>query len=170
MEPVKLLTSGLTLEESKAKRQEKQAARYRHRLGCVLTSRVFCSESLHSFLWSCNLLRLSFRTSSKYVPSGDSRGLLEALMATSPRKSPALRRHMTLGSTKRGKPIKLTKGNSNDEIVDGSTQETEKRTKLRKSTSRKPIKVTDASEKEVDRGADPIVTCWEFRCLLPVRR
>ena len=38
MEPVKLLASGLTLEESKAKRQEKQASRYRHRLGCVFRS------------------------------------------------------------------------------------------------------------------------------------
>jgi len=41
MEPVKLLASGLTLEESKVKRQEKQAARYRHRLGCVSTSWAF---------------------------------------------------------------------------------------------------------------------------------
>ena len=41
MEPAKLLTSGLTLEESRAKRQEKQAARYRHRLGYVSTSWIF---------------------------------------------------------------------------------------------------------------------------------
>jgi len=33
MEPTKLLSSGLTWEESKAKRQDKLAARYRHRLG-----------------------------------------------------------------------------------------------------------------------------------------
>ena len=37
MDPSKLLASGLTLEESKAKRQEKQAARYRHRLGYAST-------------------------------------------------------------------------------------------------------------------------------------
>lgn len=37
MEPTNLLASGLTLEESKAKRLEKQAARYRHRLGYVST-------------------------------------------------------------------------------------------------------------------------------------
>jgi hypothetical protein len=43
MEPAKLLVSGLTLEESKSKRQEKQAARYRHRLGCVPASWVFGS-------------------------------------------------------------------------------------------------------------------------------
>lgn len=40
MEPTKILASGLTLEESKAKRQEKQAARYRHRLGYVSASCV----------------------------------------------------------------------------------------------------------------------------------
>lgn len=38
MESIKVLASGLTLEESRAKRQEKQAARYRHRLGYVSTS------------------------------------------------------------------------------------------------------------------------------------
>lgn len=66
MEPVKVLASGLTLEESKAKRQEKQAARYRHRLGYVSTSQavgVFdedsCGPLTHSVSPSVDLARMS---------------------------------------------------------------------------------------------------------------
>ncbi|KAF9649739.1 hypothetical protein BDM02DRAFT_3268542 [Thelephora ganbajun] len=117
MEPVKFLASGLTLKESKAKRQEKQAARYRHRLGT-------------------------------YVPSGDSKGLLEALMATSPRKSPTPRKSTASESTRPRKSVKSsTKGKGGDEMAEESTQETEKQTKSRESTSRKSIKVADSSEK-----------------------
>ena len=156
MEPVKLLTSGLTLEESKAKRQEKQAARYRHRLGCVPTPWVF---SFFAFiLRSFTLLRHSFRTSRTYVPSGDSRGLLEALIATSPRKTLAPRRLMIPESKKQGKPTKYsTKGDGNDQVVDDSTGE---QTKLRKPTSRRSIKAADHSEKEANPGADHTTTCW----------
>lgn len=65
MELNKLLASGLTLEESKAKRLEKQAARYRHRLGYVSTSSIFgifnvdhCGSSTYPVSLSVYLARM----------------------------------------------------------------------------------------------------------------
>ena len=69
-------------------------------------------------------------------------------MATSPRKSPTLRKSIASGSIKPRKSVKTSmKGKSNDETTDESTQEMEKQTKPKKSTGRKSIKVVDSSEK-----------------------
>lgn len=112
----------------------------------------FWSSSSRRFLWSFGAPSLRFRVFSTYVPSGDSNGLLEALMATSPRKSQTPRPAAS-GSTKQRKSIKSsTKRLSGGEIADDSTQGTEKRTKPRKSTSRKSIKGADSGE-EITQGA-----------------
>jgi hypothetical protein len=95
------------------------------------------------------VLQLTPSLFSTYVPSGDSQGLLEALMATSPRKSPAPRKSIASGSAKPRKSIKISmKGRSNDETAEEFTQEMEKQTKLRKSTGRKSIRVVASSEEQ----------------------
>jgi hypothetical protein len=170
MEPVQVLASGLTLEESKTKRLEKQAARYRHRLGCVSRSLAFGALSQYILLRLSDTLYLplSSLSFSTYVPSGDSKGLLEALMATSSRKSPTPRRTVFSRSTNPRKSVKSSvKGNSSNEIGGGFTQETEPRTNPRKSTSRKPIKIAGSGVKEVNRGASSAATHRYLRVLIP---
>lgn len=103
---------------------------------------------------------------STYVPSGDNGGLLEALMATSPRKSPTPRRSVAPDPKKRGKPVKKST-RDNDEVVDDSTRESEKPTKLKKPTVRKSIRATDTSEEKA-QGAGPAVTYLEFGHLFPI--
>ena len=141
MEPAKLLASGLSLEESKAKRQEKQAARYRHRLGCAPPQ---CMP-----VWFFNSFRLYPHMFSTYVPSGDSKDLLAALMATSPRKSPAPRKSIASGSAKRRKSTKTSMNdNTSNGAADDPTHDMEKQTKAKKSKDRKSIKATNSSEEQ----------------------
>jgi len=86
---------------------------------------------------------------SEYVPSGDSKGLLEALIAISPRKSPTPRKSIASRSTKPRKSIKSsTRGKSIGETADEYTQE------AGKSTSRKSIRAVDSSGKET-QGTGP---------------
>ena len=83
-------------------------------------------------------------------------------MATSPRKSPAPKKSAVSGSAKRRKSTKTsTKGNSNDEAAGGPAQDTEKQTKPKKSRGRKSAKVTDSSEKQIQRE-DPTATLRIF--------
>lgn len=118
----------------------------------------------------CDLLRFCFHPFSTYVPSGDSKGLLDALLATSPKKSPTRSMSMKPESTKRGKSVKRsTKSNGGNGIVGDSTQETEKQTKSRKPASRKTTKAVDPNEKEVTQGADSTTTYGGFRCSLICR-
>lgn len=107
---------------------------------------------------------VSPRVSSTYVPSGDSKGLLEALNATSPRRSPSPRKPITVGSTKPRKSVKTsTKGKSNDEATGERTQEAEKQGKPKRSVSRKSIKVADTGEKET-QGMTLAMTFLTFAC------
>lgn len=89
-------------------------------------------------------------------------------MATSPKKNPTPKRSMP---TKQRKSVKIsTKGNYSDGTVGDSMQETVKRTKLRKQTSRKSIKATDLREKEVDQGAGATTIYRGFKYLLLICR
>lgn len=116
---------------------------------------LFWSRSLPNF-W---LTPVVFST---YVPSGDSKGLLEALKAASPKKSP--KKPTASGSTRPRKSLKhSTKGRSGNETVDESTQETDTQTKAKKSTSRKSTKAADSSEK-VTGGTARDTTPWIFGC------
>ena len=73
---------------------------------------------------------------------------MEALIATSPRKSPTPKKSIKAGSTKPRKSVRAsTKGENRHETPHESTQETERQLKVKKPTSRKLIKVVDFGEK-----------------------
>ena len=127
----------------------------------------------HSFLFnsgrceSFNSPCLFSHVFSTYVPSGDSKGLLEALMATSPRKSPSPKKSVRSGSNRPRKSVKTSlNAASRNETPDKSTRETEKQTKTKKPTGRKSIKVVDSSEK-LTQSTIPITTSQVFVCAYP---
>lgn len=100
-------------------------------------------------VWFFNSFRLYPHMFSTYVPSGDSKDLLAALMATSPRKSPAPRKSIASGSAKRRKSTKTSMNdNTSNGAADDPTHDMEKQTKAKKSKDRKSIKATNSSEEQ----------------------